>query len=36
MRAFLRAAIVGAALVQAACAAETADTTAVTVYKSPT
>lgn len=36
MRVFLRAAIVGAALVLGACAAENTDATAVTVYKSPT
>jgi len=36
MRAFLKAAIVGAALLLPACAAENTDKTAVTVYKSPT
>jgi len=36
MKLFLRAALLGAALLLPGCAAEQADATAVTVYKSPT
>jgi hypothetical protein len=36
MKFFLRAALLGAALLLPGCAAENADAPAVTVYKSPT
>jgi len=36
MKHFLKAALLGAALLLPGCAAENSDATAVTVYKSPT